>query len=370
MALAAASFGGACSGSHNASSNAHEGVPEAGSGGTHGDSGDAGAPGEAGAPSGAGAPSEAGAPSSEPASLTWEKPGPNAPERRYEAQGLALDGKLYVFGGFLSGTAAGLEAAVFDLATRTWSTLSPMPETLTHAGRASDGRYLYFAGGFIGDGPGPSVDHVWKYDPELDAWTELPPLPADRGGGALALLDGKLHFFGGAVHLEGEEYFSADYGDHWTLALANPSRGWTALAPLPNPRNHLGGCAVNGRIFAIGGQHLNDETAGDQPSVDIYDPASDRWSPGPDLPLPVGHLTSNTIAYRERVLVVSGVSYDSRSLDTVFELGPELTAWRELTPLPQPRHSPVSDVLGDTLIVTGGSLKLDTWIGTLSVTER
>ena len=88
-------------------------------------------------------------------SLTWKLPGADATIPRFEAQGLALNGKLYVFGGFYTGDPilATLQSDVYDLMSNTWTPLAPLPEKLSHAGQAADGKFIYLAGGFVGDHP-------------------------------------------------------------------------------------------------------------------------------------------------------------------------------------------------------------------------
>ncbi len=305
--------------------------------------------------------------------LQWGDSGPDS-TLRYEAQGQVLGRKLYVFGGFVQGDGwpVTTQGEVFDLDTRAWTPLGPAPDALTHAGRATDGRYIYFVGGFVGDGPGGSIDHTWRYDPATDTWHAMAPLPQARGAGGLALVGPKLYYFGGAVRPPDENIIASDHGEHWSLEWANPSATWTPLAPMPTPRNHLGGCAVGGKIYAVGGQNLHDEQAGNLAAVDVYDPARNEWTSAPSLPIPIGHLTSNTLEHRGRLLVVSGITQLSTKLSTVLSLDPALGEWSELTALPEPRHSPVSGIIGDTLVVAGGSLstaaeiRAQTWLGTLS----
>lgn len=315
--------------------------------------------------------------SSEPAgpklTLVWQDPGPDETTPRYEAQGIAVGRRLYVFGGFVNGTGwpVTTDGEYFDLDTRTWTKLSPAPDKLTHAGRATDGQYIYFAGGFVDDGPGGSIDRTYKYDPATDTWQAMALLPAPRGAGGLVLLGTTLHYFGGAVRPSDENVISSDHGEHWVLDSVDPESRWTEVAAMPNPRNHLGGCAVNGRIYAIGGQNLADEKAGNLALVDVYDPMTDSWTNVASLPLPIGHLTSNALEYQGRILIISGITQGSTKLNTVYAYDPELNTWSELTPLPEPRHSPVSGLIGNTLIVAGGSLstareiRAQTWLGTL-----
>ncbi|WP_051935670.1 NPCBM/NEW2 domain-containing protein [Deinococcus sp. YIM 77859] len=303
-----------------------------------------------------------------PAGLAWTERG-RAPTTLYEGQGAAVNGRLYVFGGFdknLNNVPIATTAAhMYDPASDQWRRLRDLPEPLTHAGLAVDGQAIYLAGGFLGNHPGPQTDHVWKYDVASDTWSAMPPLPAARGGGALVRLGRELHFFGGTQR-SGLRYLR-DFGDHWVLSLDNPS-GWRAAAPLPNPRNHLSGAVLNGRIYAIGGQHLGDEDAGNQADVHVYDPQQDAWRAVRPLPRPMGHATASTVSWNGRIVVMGGVTQGAREIANVIEYDPQADTWTELTPLPGPRQSPVADVVAGQLVVVTGSTAdgpTDTvWIGT------
>uniref|UniRef100_UPI00286996D7 Kelch repeat-containing protein n=1 Tax=Deinococcus sp. TaxID=47478 RepID=UPI00286996D7 len=188
----------------------------------------------------------------------------------------------------------------------------------------------------------------------------LPPLPAARGGGALVRLGRDLHYFGGTERTSDGAY-RWDDGEHWALSLDAPT-AWHALAPLPNPRNHLGGAVLGGQIYAIGGQHLGDEAYGDLTEVDRYDPATNTWSPVAPLPLPLGHITGSTVVWNARIVVTGGVTLAShgsaiegQESDVVLAYDPAGNEWTPLTSLPGPRQSPVADTIGGALVVTTGS---------------
>ena len=75
---------------------------------------------------------------------------------------------------------------------------------------------------------------------------------------------------------------------------------------MPNPRNHLGYAALNGKAYAIGGQYLNNHDTGVQSEVDAYDPARDTWTAVAPLPLPTGHIHTSTFTLNGRVVVAGG----------------------------------------------------------------
>ncbi len=299
-----------------------------------------------------------------PLDLTWLTRA-SAPSTLYEAQGAAVNGKLYVFGGFytnLNGTtpAATRGAWVYDPGSDRWATLRDIPDAVTHAGVAVDGAAIYVAGGFLGNHPGPQTDHVWRYDTLTDTWTALVPLPGARGGGALVRLGRELHYFGGTERTSTGSYIRDD-PEHWALSLDAPT-SWKALAPLPNARNHLGGAVLGGQIYAVGGQHLGDEAYSDLKDVHAYDPATNAWRAVAPLPLPLGHITASTVAWQQRVVVAGGVTTAKTSSAgegaesaVVLSYDPAANRWSARTTLPAVRQSPVADVIADQLIVTTGA---------------
>ncbi|MBA3570269.1 MAG: hypothetical protein H0W28_13260, partial [Pyrinomonadaceae bacterium] len=141
--------------------------------------------------------------------------------------------------------------------------------------------------------------------------------------------------------------------------------GGQRLAPMPNPRNHMGGVALNGKVYAIGGQHLGDEHTGAQSEVDVYDPATNKWSFAAPMPRPIGHVTANIFVRNGRIIVSSGVTSNSVELANVIEYNPATNSWSELPPLPAARQSPVSGLVGEQMVVTCGAhngVQAQTWV--------
>lgn len=277
----------------------------------------------------------------------------SSPIATYEAQGAVLAGRLVVFGGFYDGaTRATTSSEAYSPATDRWTSLAPMPEAITHAGHASDGRYVYFAGGFVGNHPGPNTAHVWRYDSVEDSWRALPDLPAPRGGGAAAIVGRELHFFGGAVR-NGLAWV-ADAADHWALSL-DTLAAWRPRSPLPNPRNHLAAINVGGTIYAIGGQHLGDEERGNQASVNAYDATADEWRAVADMPASRSHVAASVVDWHGTVVVIGGLGQSAFQLVDVIAYDPVTDQWSALPSLPAPRQSPVAGNVGDRLLVATGS---------------
>src|SRR5665213_435570 len=85
--------------------------------------------------------------------LQWKK-GTASPFKRVESPTVVVDGKLYVFGGFVTGLGASNEVDVYDPANDSWTRLKDMPTRVTHLDPAVDRGTLWLAGGFKGKHPG------------------------------------------------------------------------------------------------------------------------------------------------------------------------------------------------------------------------
>lgn len=290
---------------------------------------------------------------------------------RYEAQGIAANGMLYVFGGFFTSHAATAQSNAYNPNTDTWLPISDTPELLTHSGQAVDGTTVYLAGGFIGNHPGGSTNHVWAYNTISDTWAAGTNLPVGRGGGSLVKYGRELHYFGGAERTAGINVLT-DFGNHWVLGLGptdsphDDATSWTVAASMPNPRNHLGGATVAGKIYAVGGQHAGNEHTGNQSDVHAYDPQTDTWSAVASMPKPLGHITSSIIVRNGHIIVAGGVTQGITKVADVIDYNPISDTWVNLQALPSRRQSPVVGLIGNQIIVSGGSSggpKTTTWLG-------
>src|SRR3954465_14315282 len=105
-----------------------------------------------------------------------------------------------------------------------WSTFALPPNSDGDPAVVSDGQYLYAIGGWPGDVPLPDV---YRYDFGSNTWIPRAPLPDGRWAGAAAYAAGKIYYLGGQ-----------DVNDNtatvFTYDPANDAAGWTTLHPLPS----------------------------------------------------------------------------------------------------------------------------------------
>ena len=305
-------------------------------------------------------------PASFPSSLAW-RAAASDPLPMLEGQSTVVNNKLYVFGGygvdhpnFLATT----HAYMLDPASNTWTRLADMPEPLTQMGVASDGAFIYVAGGYVTNYTTGwqtfGTRDVWRYDIAANTWSRFVSLPQPLAAGALVILGSELHYFDGVSPRR------VTQTDHYVLDLSAPSPTWTASTPVPIGANHVDGVVLNGKIYAIGGQAGADDAA-PVATVLAWDPLHPQtWQPVASLPLPLTH--AQATAADGRIVVADGSTAGNVVVSSVETYDPSTGAWSASTSLPAVRLSPVIGFADGMLIVSAGDdqgLKGDTWVATI-----
>ena len=275
----------------------------------------------------------------------------SSPLRRLESPSVKVNGKLYLFAGFKQELVITDDVGVYDPVADIWTSGAPMPTAVTHMGTALVGSDVWILGGFIGDHPGVATDRVQIYDTVADRWREGPSLPHPRASLAAAFNDGQIHVFGG---LKPDR--QTDVGEHFTLKLQARQQSWTRQADLPNPRNHLSGLALNGLIYAVGGQFGHDDGRDQTPYVDAFDPETGDWAAVADLPADRSHFEPGTFAFENKIVIVGG-QRERGVTDEVTIYDPETNQWSHACNLPRKLLAPAANAFDGQVIVAAGGLR-------------
>jgi N-acetylneuraminic acid mutarotase len=194
--------------------------------------------------------------------------------------------------------------------------------------------------------------------------------PATRAGVARQelypeVMGGKLYVAGGL--LSPNTGYSAHF-ESWDEAQAR----WTRLATLPEARHHIALAGANGRLWGIGGFSGGFPNWRAQASVYWYEPAANRWHPGPDLPVARAEGVAEAVDGKVyliggRVPAVTGASHFNDHQDTMLAemLDPASGRWSRLPDAPTARNSAASAVIDGRIYVVGGRRALKQGDGTL-----
>jgi len=273
----------------------------------------------------------------------WSTHAPLSLGPRQEMGVAALDGKVYVVGGFdAAGQPVGTVEA-YDPATDRWTQRASLPAPLHHVNVAAVGSKLYVVGGLSGSSFAARGTTL-EYDPAQDAWSPLTSMPGgtERGASGVAVLDGRIVVAGG---LRGDSVADASVFD--------PSaNSWSPLQPLAVARDHLAAATVGGRVYAVTGRAAGVLKA----ALEVLDASSGSWSRRADILTARGGVAAAELSGRLVVLGGEGNAADSAGIFHQTEsYDPASDTWRIDHPMPTGRHGIGAAVVGGRLYVPGGA---------------
>lgn len=218
---------------------------------------------------------------------------------------------------------------VFHPRENAWRPLTQVPQEapLRGCGLCTLHNYLFLAGGIRGSGAeAVCSNEVFCYNPLTDIWSQVRPMRQARAQLKLVALDGLLYAIGGECLYSMERY------DPRTDA-------WTSCAPLPAgsfPVAHEA-VACRGDIYVTGG-HLFYRLL-------RYSPAKDAWD---ECPYSASHRRSSDIValggFLYRFDLLRGVGAAVMRYNTVT------SSWSRAASLPLPDPAPLRcAVLGNTI---------------------
>lgn len=268
------------------------------------------------------------------------------PLQRPRAAGGAavVDGQIVVVGGQNDdGLVARTE--IFDGSQ--WRDAAPIPTTREHLAAASDGRFVYVAGG-RDKTPDTNVDVLERYDPRRDRWRSLPPMPTKRGSMDADVVDGRLVVVGGE-------------GTRRQLGIVEAfdirSQRWTPFPSLEVPRHGAGVVTAGSQLYVLNGAEGVAHTRSSA-VVEVLTPPRrqlqpTQWRRLEDAPFARQQMP---VARVDGVLWVVGGLEDGGDIatDAVNGLDPQFEQWRTVEPLPRRLHHAMAVNLDGRLVVIGG----------------
>jgi hypothetical protein len=277
-------------------------------------------------------------------------------EAHMEAGHIRVGNKLYVMGGYQTLTRMCPRMQIFDIEIGEWSYGPALPEgfPLSHAGIASDGRYLFIVSGQPGPACEPATDKAWALNLDTMIWEPVAPLPAARYAPVLEYVEGNLHLISGAI--EDRETIS---NDHFVMQVGNKDTGislslrsfenqaWRKASPVPKGGDHAGSVVLDGNIYMIGGEHGHGRVTMDASKccgtywvhnyLFRYDPRQDAWERLADMPFGSSHMESQILVVDHRIIVLGGTGDRDIFIDRVQEYDPAKNRWSQMRRLPIPR---------------------------------
>jgi len=245
-----------------------------------------------------------------------------------------LNAKIYAVAGITASGETVSLVQVYDSARDSWTLTKPLPQAVNHHMAAvANGKIYVFGGQSASPTASPFIDSVYEYNPATEQWTARAAMPTARSAGSTAVINGKIYVAGGRPP-RGHDF--AEY---------DPAADkWTPLPDLPTQRNHLVVAAVpvaamNAKVYVVGGRFDAGAASPMTNTVEIYDPATKKWSTGAAMLLARGGINGVVAG---GCLHIFGGEGNRSATNGMFPghdvYNPATDSWKRLPDMPIPVH--------------------------------
>ena len=285
---------------------------------------------------------------------TWESRAATL-SHRAETTSAVLDDKLYIAGGlagpsnFFTGITTSFE--VYDPILDQWKELAPIPKPLHHAAIVGANGHIYLTGGYTALNFIANVTSAWAYDPQTNTWATIADLPGPRAAHTMAAINSIIYLVGGITSASTALWSYDPVADKWN----------TQHQPMPTGREHTTSAVVDGKLYVIGGEVPNPNGGGAETYMrlntnEVYDPVADQWKTLAPMPIPESDITSGIID--GKIHVASGENNQDSCVFAQHEVyDPKTDQWSAMADMLTPRHGAVSGVIGGKWYLVDGATK-------------
>jgi Kelch motif protein len=247
-----------------------------------------------------------------------------------------------------SGLLASSTSAAFDIAAvgNVWTAKAPMPTARGYLAVGVINGILYAVGG--NDGAGNTLGTVEAYNPASQSWSARGSLAQPREEFGVAAISGTLYAVGGFSTAGNTQGLLSSMETYDTT-----TNTWTILpAEMPTARSLLGVAALNGILYAIGGDQHG--------TVEAYDPVTGIWAEKSPMPIPLSYLAVAVDSINGVLYALGGYNVSAgQSLATVEEYDPGSNTWTVKPSMPSPRNNLGAGVINGILYAVGGDDNAD-----------
>jgi len=212
-----------------------------------------------------------------------------------------------------------------------------------------DGKVYLWGGGYVIEDPEPYryYDDMQVYNPAIDEWTTLSPMPEEKSNFGFAILDGYAYAVAG--------YWTGGGQTHYLDSCARydiDADAWETIADYPDTLAGLMcGAGGDGKLYCFGGW----DGVTDKADAYTYHPGLNFWTPIADMP----HWKDYGYAIGDGSLIYITGGWAETGADAATYAYDPATNQYDTMPSPTGRQSPVLAAAGGVLWLAGGCDETD-----------
>jgi N-acetylneuraminic acid mutarotase len=285
--------------------------------------------------------------------------GPQIPTAVGEAAAGVIGGKLYVVSQATRATQR------YDFATRQWSTVAQRPiHGDHHAAEVLNGK-LYLIGGLTEyRGLTEPAGRVQVYNPATNSWSFAADLPWKGGSVSTVVIGGRIYAAGGIVNSKPGQH--AGTGSTTQAARYDPATNkWSPLPNMPRAANHAAAGTGGAKMFVFGGRGGTNTLGNGFATTQVFDPAANKWTSSDTSAsvkaLPVGRGGTGKAVYHNGEYfvfggeTVNGPGATSQKVYNRVDIYNATTkTWRLGKPIPTAVHGTYATAFGGKIYLPGG----------------
>jgi hypothetical protein len=182
--------------------------------------------------------------------------------------------------------------------------------------------------------------------------TESLPEPLTNNAVAIVKVHGQVELFS-LMGLGAKKTWDAVSSDAYSIDATSGKAD--AIHAVPGTAGRVGAMATGAAdyVFLFGGYVLFQGRGMAVPDVGIYEPVSDRWLRGTDMPTAVGDAVIGV--YRDRYIYILGGRSNNGVVSDVQVYDLEKSRWMQATRLPRAVFGHAGALVGDNIIYVGGA---------------
>jgi N-acetylneuraminic acid mutarotase len=131
---------------------------------------------------------------------------------------------------------------------------------------------------------------------------------------------------------------------------------WDQLEDIPTARYFLSGCTLDGKIYVMGGTESTSSTGPSFGTIEVYDPILDSWDIT-KADMPASRVEFCVCAVNGKIYVIGGApNHGGSPLGTVEEYDASTDTWSTKTPMQTARYGCAYGVIDNKIYVAGGTV--------------